>query len=83
VVNKIVKFVALLILNVWLIIAIERANRSPIAQVCVRAPGSDHKHCSSTNIVLLSSVAVSLVCQFPALMLHVLTIATDFNAYHL
>ncbi|OQV16708.1 hypothetical protein BV898_09218 [Hypsibius exemplaris] len=74
------KFFALLVLNVVLVMAIRRQQTSHIGKMRAGQQSNSNRKYRNSNIILISSVLLYLVCQFPSLIVRLLTILDDI--YH-
>ncbi|OQV16712.1 hypothetical protein BV898_09221 [Hypsibius exemplaris] len=74
------KFFALLVLNVVVVMAIRRQQTSHIGKMRAGQQSNSNRKYRNSNIILMSSVLLYLVCQFPSLMINLLTISDDI--YH-
>ncbi|OQV16710.1 hypothetical protein BV898_09219 [Hypsibius exemplaris] len=74
------KFFALLVLNVVLVMAIRRQQTSHIGKMRAGQQSNSNRKYRNSNIILMSSVLLYFVCQFPWLMFQLLTISS--KVYH-
>ncbi|OQV16714.1 hypothetical protein BV898_09222 [Hypsibius exemplaris] len=74
------KFFALLVLNVVVMTAIRRQQMSHIGKMRAGQQSNSNRKYRNSNIILMSSVLLYLVCRFPGLMVELLKISDD--VYH-
>lgn len=75
------KFFALLVMNVVVILALRRQQKSGIGKQRALQDGNTNRKFRNSNILLLSSVILYLTTQFPSLVANCLILANQYGTY--